>query len=64
MKERISHSGVLALGILIGFVFFFVSYWWFSTITLGIAIGLFIEGGFIVTILFERKLIKKEGERC
>jgi len=63
VKNRIGSSGLLALGILIGFLFFFFSYWWIGSIGLSIVIALIAGGGVIVVKSFGYKPIKKEGGR-
>jgi len=63
MKNRIGSSGLLAFGILIGFLIFFLSYWWMGAMSLSIVIALIAGGAVIVVKPFGYKPIKKEGKR-
>jgi hypothetical protein len=63
MKNRIGSSGFLALGILIGFLIFFLSYWYIGSMNLSFVIALIAGGGVIVAKSFGYKPTKKEGKR-
>ena len=63
MKNKISPSGFLALGILIGFLIFFLSYWYIGSMSLSIVIALIVSGGVVVAKSFGYKPTKKEGKR-
>ena len=63
MKNRIGSSGFLGLGVLIGFLIFFLSYWFIGSMSLSIVIALIAGGAVIVVKPFGYKPIKKEGKR-
>jgi uncharacterized membrane protein len=61
MEPGSRFSWSLALGILIGFLLFFLSYWWAGSITMSLAIGLIGAVGVTVAREYQRKLLKREG---
>jgi hypothetical protein len=63
MKNRIGSSGLLAFGILIGFLIFFLSYWFIGAMSLSIVIALIAGGTVMVVKPFGYKPIKEEGGR-
>jgi len=56
-------SWSLVLGILIGFLLSFLSYWWIGTMSLSTVVALIVSGGIIIAKPFQRKYMKEEGKR-